>query len=737
MTRKEPPEPVEIPEDRIHDRFTQGIAIVMALTTMAAAIVEVIHERDSEHSNEAALAAQRIAIQAGANAQNGVTSAQVAIENFTVEEAELASKAEAYQGQLVPPVHSGPESPADRKRLELDQARWNTLAKMTDQTNEIKSGGRFAPDNDPYFPGLFLSGKVIEQDRSLALQDGANDERAAWSSRVTNDIAVLTLFAVALYLLGLSLTIELRVRGVLAGVGMVIVVLGSGWAAAVQLGPVSKQPAAAADEFVQGRQSLRTAYLRPDNSGYVEARDHFTRSINLHPTGRAYLERSYANLLIGSPQHAMFISITSRDALLASNQDLEQARRLGLAKDERLLNNLGATNFLLGLHDRRLDYNSRALDNINQAIELDPADPLHFYNRGIIELVGGDFAAATRDYERAVDLTIYEPPPVKAGTLRADTWSVEQLLAAALTPLELVAQSRPDLAPKVGQMKELIAGRVEMRGRPPGPSRRTASLQVDVFPATLQWVGTLPDLDPSKDVVSVQWYHLDTQRRGWYALPDVSGDVRRCVPGTRFGCVNRNQAGEWFVTSHFLLATARCIEDGDYRVELYVNGHLAGSAQAAAQINSYSALQAGYFRDLAIAFCRPNDWKPSAGAILGYRAGSTNADGSQSLYLFRYRHPGQTIGQEQMVAEDLVRSVDRSPDLYPASPTFRSRDQIPYFMGLSALTRSVYTYPGGYILATAGYSADGSVIVAVVSGSTAYFTGMEPYRILDSLIQRQ
>ncbi len=736
MTRREPPERIEIPEGQIRDRFTQGIAIVMALTTMAAAIVEVFHERDSEHTNHAALAAQRIAIKAGLGSQQTAGSAQVAIENFTVEETELAAAAEAYQGLLVPPVHTGPQTSADQKSLQLEQARWKALAQMTDKDNEIKSGGKYAPENDPFFPSLFLSGKFLDEDRSLALQDGANDERTAWSSRVTDDIAVLTLLAVALYLLGLSLTIELRVRSLLAGVGIVMVVAGSGWAAAIQLRAIPQQPRSAADEFAQARESLRTAYLRPDNSGYVEARDHLTRSINLHPTARVYLERSYADLLIGTPQHASYITITTRESLVAAVADLEQARSRGLARDKRVLNNLGATYFLLGLHDHRRDYNVRALDAINQAVQVDRTDALLFFNRGLIELVGGNFQAAVRDYQQAIDLTIYEPPPAKAGTLRADSWAIEQLVAGALTPLELVAQSRPDLAAKVAEIKELIAGRAQMKDLPPGTAKKAASVRVDVFPSTLQWVADLPGYDPTADVLSAQWYHLDPQRRGWYVLPDVSGGLFKCQGSARSGCVNRNASGQWFVTNQFLQATARCVEGGDYRVELYMNGQLAGSGQSTAPAEGFDSLKAGYFRDLGIALCHPTDWKPAPRSVLGYLEGSASPDGSRALYLFRYRHPGQTAGQERAVADDLVRSVERSADLYPGVPSFARNEKVAYFMGLAAIRQSIYGYPGGSIVAIGGYAADGSVLVAAVYGPTQYLLSAEPFRILDSLIQK-
>lgn len=755
MSAHKPPERIEIELEHVRDRFSQVVAVLIVLATLVGAVVEFLHERDNDRANQAGLQAQRLAVQAPGDLNAAQQQAMVQFEGFALAEEERTSGGSAFQGRLTPPAHPGPAAASDQQRLGLDEVRWNTLAAMTQAGTAIKPDNQYGPEADPRFPTHYLVDSQVGPDRDEALQDAANEERNLWSAKATDYVAIITVIAVALYLLGLSLTLHLGVRRVLAGVGLILVVAGSVWAMTVQLRPVPHPSERAAEEFARGRAALSLAYLQHDNSGYQDAYKHYSESIRLRPTfARAYLERSAADFLIGSPQHSDFVSVTTRDSLVRTVADLEKARSLGLVS-KRVLNNLAANYFLLGLKDARPDYYRRAIGFLDQALKLDPGDPLLHYNRGISLLVDNRFAEARLEYQRAVDLSIYErtgaeragpasPSPKatpKPGSgprqLSGDAYSEEQLVGGSVTPLELVAQTRPELAERVREIKEIVVGGIALQGRAPGAARRPVTgVHVDIFPATLQWVAAIPDLDPA-DVISVQWYQLDSAKRGWAIVPEVSGILPRCVQGVSFQCLARNSQGQYFVTSHYLELSSRCLTDGTYRVELYINGRLVGSQQqATATTFSLDSLQAAYLSDLGLALCRPTGWNRSPQAQRGYTDGFVSPDGQRGLYVFRYRHPSLTGTREQAVADDLKRSVEGLASRYPKVPVFDSANNSPYFMGLFPIKGANYGYAGGGVLAEAGYSADGTVVVASIFGQTSWFSGDEPYRIFESLIQR-
>src|SRR5688572_7590758 len=89
----------------------------------------------------------------------------------------------------------------DTRLLELEQARLAELAQRTQNLTSISVDGEEGREQDPIFPYRFFSQSQREADRLWALADAANEEDGAWEGRSANYTAVLTLFAVAVYLL--------------------------------------------------------------------------------------------------------------------------------------------------------------------------------------------------------------------------------------------------------------------------------------------------------------------------------------------------------------------------------------------------------------------------------------------------------------------------------------------------------------------------------------------------------
>src|SRR4029077_5716962 len=167
----------------------------------------------------------------------------------------------------------------------------------------------------------------------------------------------------------------------------------------------------------------------------------------------------------------------------------------------------------------------------------------------------------------------------------------------AITPLQLLADRRSDLAAQVTRMKEIIVDGVERPTGGPANQLAVGNLKLDTFPGELQWTGTLSGLDTSKDTVSTQWYHQDQQHLGWSAIGAVSGVI---TPQT-----DTNAGTDAYFVKVNYLNTGRCLDPGRYRVEVYVDGRLSGRAESDAE---FGALDAANLRDLGTAVCHPAGW---------------------------------------------------------------------------------------------------------------------------------
>jgi hypothetical protein len=67
----------------------------------------------------------------------------------------------------------------------------------------------------------------------LAKQNAASDIYNKWSGKADSYVAVLTILAIAFFLLGIAQSVNPRLRILFAGFGIVVIVLGVGWALAI------------------------------------------------------------------------------------------------------------------------------------------------------------------------------------------------------------------------------------------------------------------------------------------------------------------------------------------------------------------------------------------------------------------------------------------------------------------------------------------------------------------------
>ena len=504
------PERVEIPEQEElrRDRFARILAVLIVVATLGVATVEYLHSIADQRADSAGVDAQVLSIQRQGEIVRADDAARANVDIYAYAEQQRTEDANAFQEYLAPSVQQGS---SQATVLQDEEARWQQLASLTDDLTSVKPGTPYSPQNDINFPNALLANAEQESNRLFALEDADNQLRSDWQGRVGLLSVILTMLAVAIYLFGLSLTLQAYIRRWLVGLGIVLVVAGLAGTAVLQLFNPSAPPQGAADAYAQGMFQLETFYTQPGNQGLQAAEADFSRAIQLRPRfAQAYLERSMVRFLLGSPAPtAAIASITSASALQQQGDDLQRAYDLGL-NDKLLLNNLAANRLLEAITQNRAGYYGDALGYLKSAIALDPDDPLLYYNQGLAYLGQGDTAQAQHSYTLAVQHTLFTDAAGKVP--RNDPAAEENYVAGALTPLDLLAQRRSDLSSTVTSLKELIVNGVDRKGAAQSSAAQVSQLALDVFPGELQWTASIANFDPSNDSVSTEWYYEDPQK---------------------------------------------------------------------------------------------------------------------------------------------------------------------------------------------------------------------------------
>ena len=228
-----PPERIEIPEmeDLRRERFARILAVLIVVATLGVASVEYLHSIADRSADAASVEAQRLSIERQGALVRAEDAARAQIDIYAYQQQERAQQANAFQEYLAPSVTSGS---TQAQLLQLEENRWTTLAALTGDLTSIKAGGATSPQQDAAFPNQLQSQSEQDADRLFALEDAQNQQRGDWQGRAGFLSVILTMLAVAIYLFGLSLTLQARVRRWLVTLGVVLVA-GGGVATVVLL----------------------------------------------------------------------------------------------------------------------------------------------------------------------------------------------------------------------------------------------------------------------------------------------------------------------------------------------------------------------------------------------------------------------------------------------------------------------------------------------------------------------
>jgi hypothetical protein len=674
--------------------LSRFIALLIVLATLGAALVGYQLAGAAKARDEADASAQRYAVRSMRAALRAQQSAQVAYGDFVTAQLERDRAAYAVQRELVD---------GQDRATHLDRALWNGLAATTERQTPASLRGAYGPAEDPYFPNRFFSHATWDGERLAALEDASNEDAARWSARVGVCAVILTLFAVALYLLGFSLTLPPDAKRWLALLGLGIALFAAGWALKTSLHRIHEstdRERLAAQSFASGRVGLLTAYTQDD---YRRAARYFGEAIKIRRSfGRAYEQRAEALFLAASPQQSTtYRSIADPEAVRRAVADDEQARKLGF-DTSRLLRDLGFEEYLLWRWYRGGRELERAIDDTRASIARNPAEPAASYDLGLELLAAGDETRSRQAYESALRKTIYSNPG--KGTRRDDPSAEEQWVATALTDLTALSSARPDLAHEVDGMKELVAGSVasgSLTARSTAASLAGGKLAptIRVFPRQVQLSGLrLRSYDPGRDHISIQWYVRSARKNDWAVLPSVSGPVRQQKASS--------------APSYVLVPAGACLPDGSYRAEIYLNDRRVFTGQRAVK---RGGLEPAAAPNLGVQMCIPGSWSSHRRSIPGLLSAYVTPDGASGIYVLRVSPEGRLglLAPHQRIEAVLGQLLPRLlPRFRRLSSTVRL--EAGYFVGLPGEEAFESRYQGGWIEGGAGVAPDGEVLSAYV-----------------------
>ena len=714
--------------------FNQVVAVAIVVTTLGAAGVEWVRSNAEDAEGAASRSAQILAVSASDAQWRDTQNANADFASYGVTSEYLALEYWAIQKIL---FSEGSNTAANK---ELD--RYTKLADDASQYGDFQVGV-YGPDADPNYPENFYATRQTQADVIAAQQDAQNDHRADWAYQVAAYTAMLAVLAVAVYLLGLSLSLTIPIRRQLAALGIGLFVVSSTWAGIIQIRSPTENSATdleAAQAYAAGMQAKRTAYLHERTSGYTDAIKYFKQAIALRPRfARAYYELGNAEFAEGSPQrNSVYISVTDDAHLQRSAADLRTALDLGL-KDA--LANLGFDEYLLALpgNSKSMDQGLlvQSIADTRQAINVDPKEPALYYNLAVALLASGS-PEAGEAYRQAVKHTPTEDEDVVAG---------------AFTDLGILAGRKPDLAGEVEEIKQSIVAGVWPEILWPSSAGTVHITNFYRYSSGLQVRFNVPGFDPQSDAINFQFYYQETEGQPWAVLGGISG--RATVYADTASGPN-----SYYMFAAYLSQAGNCLPTGNFRIEIYthkekrgleaVRGVVSTASETVKDGSGSSAfrdLEYTRFRDIRMLICRPSDWRPATiGADLGFIKGYTSGDGgpdsscalarSCGVYLVRYQYPSIKATDSQLFS-DLTAEFLSDEGLFPS----KLRSQSPsgalgvhWYSGMEpGYTDEWYDYPGGRVLITAGMLADHSMVVGVVFGPQSFFDTSRAFRVYESI----
>jgi len=665
----------------VHDRFSQCAVLAIALSVLLSAVVGAWFSMADTRARRAALDA--VGFETDMLKRGSLLGeVRAAILGDLAQTLELRARAAvaAQRERLLPAGETGGSASPELIRLRSAKYTKNSLTWITDDDIGLQGDANFptqvvaslALRLDPDRPENGLYRNAWE---AFAKWDLARTESVAAHHRAVLFLATLTVFAVAIYLIGQALGMSGgRAAIVLAGLGVAFVLVGAVGAVRAQLSETGPEPAVsescaldpkqwgpttagasavAARQFGIAIMLLDAAYT---TAAYDNAIDHLRCAVELRPDF-AEAKRRLALAIFSARSSQItdtYVSLPGRDVLkeVIDNEEsaLEAIEQKGLSPS-RMRASLAFDGALEALRDGDKAMLDASVTAARQAWEDLPASneameesrTLRKFNLAVILLARGDRKAALDTYAEAL-----------ASKTPLDT----KFLFSTITDLQAVLALRcPDAAasascPALKQDVETLTGTI-VRAMATSESTLTAVAAPDSLAAEATTTSLNARLQPAPGQtpghIVLLWYALDPAWKAWHVLPDPSGPVDRDSAETTSSglLIERSMAA----------LTWACVEPGRYRVEAYSDGTRLGAVELGFDQPRFVPV---HFPEINLFLCAPPDWKiddAESSAQPDYQTEEKllRERGTPPLALFLRAAPGPRKGRD--LRQDLDAAV--------------------------------------------------------------------------------
>jgi tetratricopeptide (TPR) repeat protein len=526
---------------------------------------------------------------------------------------------------------------ADRERSQMD---WQKRLLSQNDSAVRNLDSEAGPELDPYYPQkeAELSGREASEAAS-ARWDAENELRQAWHLKGAQYLLTLTMFAIALYLLGQSMGMGLgRSAFILVLGGSLIASVGAFCALKTMFRYLPRDATkyeAAAELYGAGRQIFVVAH---DGQDFQQAAEKFDEALKVRPTfalAHYYLGESLYNSARLYPDEQDSLPSRSSGALGKTVREmglsLDEFDLEGVTPPEELVGRFGFFSFLQSLSPADLPLLKRGIAVLQQGTKSYPHDSWLEENLAVSLLIAGQMADANKTYNDAIRDGMSPTLAIAAlGDLEiARSYCTSFPPADCATISSAIAQLKPRFVQVAGPEP---AG-VNWETRHPS----LVDPELSVSPAIVSWKATVNDMDDDQDLLLVIWYWKDPDWNAWRVVSSVSGRVK-------YGYLSTDSSQRQYRSISYLDTTGehRCLGGGDYRAEFYLNGKLVAE-QSKSMPLAHEFRGVGLY-DTNFEVCYPSTWSGWAytptdvtGAELV--RGSMSPDKKRRVYLFTFFYP--------------------------------------------------------------------------------------------------
>ncbi|MEY2453381.1 MAG: hypothetical protein QOD92_2955 [Acidimicrobiaceae bacterium] len=560
---------VEAPELEVDEdapTFRRRLALAVVLITLFGAVVAYLHESNSNLEDNAAREAQIASIK-GFGQQVGAST------EFRFDYRVFVQRQLLERRHLVA---------AARQRSTLDSTQASFYGSESNRWTELRDAiGKATQLADDQAAVALDSQLQTAPDEARLTQKVFANKANDYGNKADSYVALLTVLAVGLFLIGLSLTVTGRGRYFLAVPGVAVAIVCLGWSLLITTSSISQVTPKAINLTAEG-QALASS---GDPKGAIDKyRDAIADSPDF---GAAFARLADAEFQAGASSSAgnQFQSLSDADATRRAIDAGEKAISLGEG-GASLLSDVGFFHFTLGEYDRAADLSQQALDGNDQF-------PPLVFNLGVAQVGQGDESGALQTYERGIELLREE----QDNGLRL------QIIAAARTDLEIAVDRTPDRKDLAQQMKGLLAAAeapiLDSRdpipdGAPADASVSDVEIRTDRFRLFASY--NAEGFDTNTPLANV-WYFRPLDRNGQGPFEQVFPLDRATLTG---GARLETEPVE----------NGDCLPGGDYRVEVYAGRDLLASADQHFDDSPLGTLIVDGGEDVGFTMCHPDDWKP-------------------------------------------------------------------------------------------------------------------------------